>query len=222
MEYGTDRNDPASHPNPEVLAGYTVSRSGNTVTVKLALQNNGTFDAFGVQAVMYSPDGTTTINDNTIAVTGACVPARTSRSAVSSRHRQLRIDEQHRQAVLNRRLHRGQDKTYTFTVATPGVVGSGTTAMSWNDGVGNSGSLTLAAVTTRLCQLPSARKVCKSVSTLARSFPAKVLRSRRTHRAIRSSSQSTPSRTRCRSSSSVTVICRQPSFHHDAGNVRAQ
>lgn len=42
--YGTD-NDLASHPQPEVLAGYIASRSGNVVTVKLVLENSGTFDA---------------------------------------------------------------------------------------------------------------------------------------------------------------------------------
>ncbi len=37
------------------------------------------------------------------------------------------------------------DRTYTFTVTTPGTVGTGSTAMSWSDGAGNSGTLALGS-----------------------------------------------------------------------------
>lgn len=146
MQYGTNRNDPASHPNPEVLAGYTVSRVGNTVTVKLALQNNGTFDAFGVQAVMYSPDGTTTINDNTIGGNGRVRPG--AHVAVGSLVKQpvkTNWTSSTAKPYSTGDYTGSTDKTYTFTVATPGVVGSGTTAMNWNDGAGNSGTLALGS-----------------------------------------------------------------------------
>ncbi len=135
LQYGTNKNDPASHPNPEVLAGYTISRQGNTVTVKLALQNNGTFDAFGVQAVMYSPDGTTTINDNTIGGNGRVRPG--SHVAVGSLVKKPTLTNwtsSTAKPYSTGDYTGSQDKTYTFTVATPGVVGSGTTAMNWSDG----------------------------------------------------------------------------------------
>jgi hypothetical protein len=145
LQYGTNKNDPASHPNPEVLAGYTISRVGNTVTVKLALQNNGTFDAFGMQAVMYSPDGTTTINDNTIGGNGRVRPG--AHIAVSSLVKQpvkTNWTSSTAKPYSTGDFTGGADKVYTFTVSVPGVVGSGTTAMNWSDGSA-SGSLALGS-----------------------------------------------------------------------------
>ena len=62
------------HPQPEVLAGYVTSRSGDVVTVKLVVENTGTFDAYGIDAVMYSPDATTTIGNNTVGGNGRVRP----------------------------------------------------------------------------------------------------------------------------------------------------
>ena len=36
----------------------------------LALENNGTYDAYGVQATLYSPDDTTTVTDNVVGGNG--------------------------------------------------------------------------------------------------------------------------------------------------------
>ena len=55
---GTDPNDPASYPKPELLAGVHSIRSGNNVTATLSLLNTGVYDAYGVEAVMIAPNDT--------------------------------------------------------------------------------------------------------------------------------------------------------------------
>ncbi|MBI5305488.1 MAG: fibronectin type III domain-containing protein [Chloroflexi bacterium] len=145
LQYGTNKNDPASHPNPEILAGYTIARVGNTVTVKLALQNNGTFDAFGMQAVMYSPDATTTINDNTIGGNGRVRPgAHVAVGSLVKKPTLTNWTNSTAKVYSTGDFTGGADKVYTFTVSIPGVVGSGTTAMNWSDGSA-SGSLALGS-----------------------------------------------------------------------------
>ncbi|MGB3221008.1 MAG: hypothetical protein WBD79_26705, partial [Anaerolineae bacterium] len=74
LRYGTDKDDPADHPQPEVLAGYVKFQADNIVSVKLVLENSGTFDADGIDAVMYSPDDTTTIGNNTVGGNGKVRP----------------------------------------------------------------------------------------------------------------------------------------------------
>jgi len=79
IKLGTNPDDPASHPNPELLAGYTVSCTdgdnvGSQCAVLTAFQNNGNYDAYGVEAVMYTPDGLTDITNNTVGGSGR-VPA---------------------------------------------------------------------------------------------------------------------------------------------------
>ncbi|MGB8643725.1 MAG: CARDB domain-containing protein [Anaerolineae bacterium] len=143
-QYGTDPLDPTSHPIPAMLAGYTTSRQGNTVTVKLALQNNGTFDAIGVHAVMYSPDNTTTIQDNTIGGNGQLAPGQ--HIAVSSFVKKpvlVTWNNSTAKVYSGGNFSGNQDKIYTFKVTTPGVVGQGSAALSWDDGAGNTGSLDL-------------------------------------------------------------------------------
>ena len=67
---GTAQDQATIHPQPEVLAGYTSSRNGDDVTVLLKVANLGNFDAYGIDAVMYAPDDTVTIGNNTIGGNG--------------------------------------------------------------------------------------------------------------------------------------------------------
>lgn len=146
MHYGTDKNDPASHPQPEVLAGYVASRSGNVVTVKLVLENSGTFDAYGIDAVMYSPDATTTIGNNTVGGNGRVRPG--AHVAVGSLIKPPALNGW---GVSTAKPYAGgqftgsADRVFTFSAATPGVVGQSSTSVAWNDGAGNSGTLALGS-----------------------------------------------------------------------------
>ncbi|MBM3502232.1 MAG: hypothetical protein FJX74_26570, partial [Armatimonadetes bacterium] len=128
---------PEIHPQPEVAAGYVAERVGNVVTVKLAVQNTGTFDAYGIDAVMYSPDGTTTIGNNTVGGNGRVRPG--NHVAVGSLIQPP--DKSNWGASTARPYAGGQfsgaaDRTFTFTAETPGVVGQGSTAVRWSDGAG--------------------------------------------------------------------------------------
>ncbi|MFZ0546551.1 MAG: hypothetical protein WAM60_13985 [Candidatus Promineifilaceae bacterium] len=68
-KYGTDKDNPISHPQPEILAGFVSSRNGDEVTVLLKLANSGSIDA-----VMYAPDDTVTIGNNTVGGNGRMRP----------------------------------------------------------------------------------------------------------------------------------------------------
>jgi thermitase len=70
IRIGTDPDDPASHPSPNLVAGYTKSCTGNDCTVRMAFQNLGNYDAYGVEAIMYTPDGQVNITNNTIGGSG--------------------------------------------------------------------------------------------------------------------------------------------------------
>lgn len=74
IRIGTDPDDPASHPGPNLLAGYTKSCAGDDCTLRMTFQNLGNYDAYGVEAVLYSPDGNVTVTNNTIGGSGR-VPA---------------------------------------------------------------------------------------------------------------------------------------------------
>lgn len=146
MQYGTDPHNPASHPQPNLLAGYVSSRSGNTVTVQLALQNTGTFPASQVEAVMYAPDGTTTITDNTVGGNGVVQPG--SQVTVGSLIEPPDVTNWGSSTAVpssGGSYTGGATDVYTFTVSTAGVVGQGATAMTWTDSGGHSGSLDLGS-----------------------------------------------------------------------------
>ncbi len=76
LKLGTDKENPAEHPSPNLIAAYTKSCTGNDCTLRMAFQNLGNYDAYGVEAVLYSPDGLATITNNTIGGSGR-VPAGT-------------------------------------------------------------------------------------------------------------------------------------------------
>ncbi len=133
---------PEIHPQPEVSAGYVTERTGDTVTVKLVVENTGTFDAYGIDAVMYSPDHTTTIGNNTVGGNGRVRPGQ--HVAVGSL---VQAPDLTNWGGSTAKPYSGgnytgsADRTYTFTAATPGTVGQGSTALSWSDGAGGSGAL---------------------------------------------------------------------------------
>ena len=121
-------------------------RSGNVVTVKLAVANSGTFDAYGIDAVMYSPDGTTTIGNNTVGGNGRVRPG--NHVAVGSliKAPDLANWGAPRPNPTPAASSAGAaDRTYTFTAATPGVVGPGQPRVGWSDGAGGSGTLNLGS-----------------------------------------------------------------------------
>jgi hypothetical protein len=145
MRYGTDRNDPASHPTPEILAGYVTLRTGNLVTVTLALENKGTFDAYGIQVTMYSPDSTTTVIDNVVGgngrvragkhvAVGSFIKPPAMGNWSGSTSKPYAIGE-----------YLGPDRTFTFTVTAQGTVGAGSTAVNWSAGGNLSGTINLGS-----------------------------------------------------------------------------
>lgn len=142
LRYGTDQNDPADHPQPEILAGYVKEQTGDMVTVKLVLENSGTFDAYGIDAVMYSPDDTTTIGNNTVGGNGKVRPGQ--HVAVGSLVKPPGLGQWGSSTAkpYSAGSYSGStDRTYTFSAATPGVVGTGSTTLNWNDGAGGTGTL---------------------------------------------------------------------------------
>ncbi|MCB0214625.1 MAG: DUF1573 domain-containing protein, partial [Anaerolineae bacterium] len=138
---GTDPDDPASHPNPELLAGYTTDCDGDDCTVLMAFLNTGNYDAYGVEAIMYSPDGLAAISNNTIGGSGR-VPAG-------------------QQVVLGTRILAPElgnwtggaqpyssgfylgnvDRTVTFSAPSSGNIGVGSLTLNWSDDQGGSGTV---------------------------------------------------------------------------------
>lgn len=144
--YGTDRNDPNSHPTPEILAGYTTTREGNLVTVRLAVRNQGTFDVNGLDAMMYAPDNTVLVGNNVVGGNGHVRPG--NQVAVGSLV--LSPDLTNWTSSTAKVYSTGDfvgnsNMTFTLSVATPGVVGQGSTALNWNNGAGLSGTLDLGS-----------------------------------------------------------------------------
>jgi hypothetical protein len=70
IKLGTDPDDPAEHPSPNLLAGYTKSCVGNDCTLRMTFQNIGNYDAYGVEAILYTSDGLVNITNNTIGGSG--------------------------------------------------------------------------------------------------------------------------------------------------------
>ena len=144
--YGTDRNDPADHPFPEMLAGYTLTRAGNTVTGLLKLLNNGTFDAYGIDAVVYAPDDSITITNNTVGGNGRVRSGDSVAVGALIQPPNLSNMGNSTARVYAAGNYTGSaDRVYTFTVQNDGVVGAGSTSMTWSDGAGGSGVVQLGS-----------------------------------------------------------------------------
>ncbi|MGB9872763.1 MAG: hypothetical protein ACPLYD_14045, partial [Anaerolineae bacterium] len=150
---GTDPNDPASHPKPELIAGVHSIRSGNYVTATLSLLNTGLYDAYGVEAVMIAPDDSVSITNNTVGGSGRVRAQKQvivgSRILLQSPLPPQWTQSGHAVPAAGGYYTGQADRTYTFTVqcGDPGGcdVGTGTWSLAWNDGAGGSGSLNFGA-----------------------------------------------------------------------------
>ena len=142
---GTDPDDPASHPNPELLAGTTTTCNGNDCTVLMSFLNTGNYDAYGVEAIMYSPDGLSDITNNTIGGSGR-VPAG-QQVVLGSRILEPGLTTWSGGAEpYSSGFYQGSvDRTYTFTAEASGNIGSGSLVFNWSDGQGGSGSVDFGA-----------------------------------------------------------------------------
>ncbi|MCD6441113.1 MAG: hypothetical protein J7L86_04940, partial [Candidatus Marinimicrobia bacterium] len=63
---GTDPYNVSSHPTPLLTAGAVFTQDGSNVTVRMVFQNEGNYDAYNVEARLYSPDNTTSIQNGLI------------------------------------------------------------------------------------------------------------------------------------------------------------
>ncbi len=150
---GTDPNDPADFPRPELIAGMHSIRSGDHVTATLSLLNTGLYDAYGVEAVMIAPDDSISITNNTVGGSGRVRAQKQvivgSRILLQSPLPAAWTQANHAQPAAGGYYAGQQDRTYTFTVAcgNPGGcdVGSGTWSLNWDDGAGASGALNFGA-----------------------------------------------------------------------------
>lgn len=141
IKLGTDPDDPASHPTPELLAGATTTCAGNDCTVLMSFLNTGNYDAYGVEAVMYSPDGLTDITNNTIGGSGR-VPAG-QQVVLGTRILAPELANWNGGAEpYSSGFYQGDiDRTYTFTAASAGNIGAGSLVFNWSDGQGGSGAV---------------------------------------------------------------------------------
>ncbi len=153
LRLGTNPNDPASYPRPELLAGVHSIRVGNYVTATLSLLNTGLYDAYGVEAIMISPNDTISITNNTVGGSGR---VRAQREVVVGSRILLQtplptpwMQSGHAQPAIGGYYTGQQDRTYTFTVQCGNPAGcdvsAGAWTLSWNDGAGANGTLNFGA-----------------------------------------------------------------------------
>lgn len=146
---GTDLNDPASFPRPELIAGVHSIRVGNQVTATLSLLNTGLYDAYGVEAVMIAPDDSVSITNNTVGGSGRVRAQKQvivgSRIVLQSPLPAQWTQSGHARPAVGGYYTGNADRTYTFTVQCGNPagcdVGGGTWTLAWNDGVGGSDAL---------------------------------------------------------------------------------
>ncbi|MCL4267345.1 MAG: PKD domain-containing protein [Anaerolineae bacterium] len=144
IRLGTDPDDPTSHPNPELLAGYTTECFGDDCTVLMTFLNTGNYDAFSIKTMMYTPDGLTEITDSIIGGSGR-VPAG---AQVVLGNRILQPDltgwTGGAQPYSTGYYLGDTDRTYTITAQTSGNIGSGSLNFNWTDGT-NSGTVSFGS-----------------------------------------------------------------------------
>lgn len=151
VRLGTDPRNAASFPRPELIGGLhtrTDPADPNKRIATLSLLNTGLYDAYGVEAVMVSPDGTTSITNNTVGGSGRVRAGKEvivgSRIKLQPLASQWTQPDHARPAVGG--YYTGQvDRTYTFTVKCSSQVGceigKGDVRLDWSDGLGASGSV---------------------------------------------------------------------------------
>lgn len=65
-ELGTDLTDNSSHPSPDVIAAFYRENYGGNETVRIKLLNNGNYQAYGIEARMYSSDGSVIVHNGMV------------------------------------------------------------------------------------------------------------------------------------------------------------
>ncbi|MEA3309759.1 MAG: thrombospondin type 3 repeat-containing protein [Chloroflexota bacterium] len=143
LRLGTDPNDPASHPLPELIAGLHSIQAGDYVTATLSLLNTGLYDAYGVESVMISPNDSISVTNNTVGGSGR---VRALHSVVvGSRIMPASYDAGTWQGTaqpFSAGYYSGvQDHVYAFTALDAGDVSTGTLRFQWDDGAGANGTL---------------------------------------------------------------------------------
>jgi len=143
---GTDPDNVADHPSPGMVAALNTSQSGTNYTGRLALLNTGTYDSYGVEAIMYAPDPTVSIQDNTIGGGGRVRSA--SQVVLGS---QIKIPDQTNWKQSSAKPYAtgnysgNNDVVFTFTAQDTGAVGGAQPIkLKWSSGNGN-GILTIPA-----------------------------------------------------------------------------
>jgi len=137
---GTNPLDPSSHPQPQLVAATHSITVGNVVTTTMSFLNGGNYDAYGIEAVMYAPDSTTTIRDNTIGGNGRVNAG--SQVVLGSRVLPPVYPQWHGATPYSSGSYTGNsDKVFTFTALDSGNVGSGSVHIKWDDGQGNTNTI---------------------------------------------------------------------------------
>jgi len=146
LRLGTDPDNPASHPSPGLVASLNTTRVGDEVTGRLAFLNTGNYDAYGVEAIMYAPDRSVSIGNNTIGGGGRVKAA--SQVVLGSRVLSPGLGDWRNSTAspYSAGSYSGNtDKVFTFTADSTGAVGSTQPiTLTWSDG-GNSGALQIPA-----------------------------------------------------------------------------
>jgi hypothetical protein len=140
---GTDPDDAASHPEPELLAGTHAIREGDYVTSTLSLLNTGLYDAYGVESVMIAPEDSISVTNNTVGGSGRVRALKDV--VVGSRILQPSYSDASWQGTaqpFSAGYYTGErDRVYSFTALDSGEVSTGTLRLAWDDGAGASGTL---------------------------------------------------------------------------------
>ena len=143
IRLGTDPNDPADYPKPELIAGVHSTRTGDDVVATLSLLNTGFYDAYGVEAVMIAPDDSVSITNNTVGGSGRVRALK--QVIVGSRILPPAYDDATWQGTaqpFSSGYYTGNvDRTYTFTAVDSGDVFTDTLVFNWTDGIGTTGTL---------------------------------------------------------------------------------
>ncbi len=130
LALSTNPNDASSHPTPALTAATHSVRVGNVVTTTMAFLNSGNYDAYGIEAVMYAPDSSVTINDNTIGGSGRVNSA--SQVVLGSRVMSATTTNwRGTSKPYSTGSYSGNtDKKFTFTAANPGNISQGTVTIN--------------------------------------------------------------------------------------------
>lgn len=137
---GTNADDHLSHPEPELLAGYTTSCDGDECSVLMSFLNTGNYAARGIQAIMYSTDGLIEVTNNVIGGAGL-VPAGAQVVLGTTISEPVLIGwTADAQPITTGYYLGGVDRSYTITAQTDGAIGQTSPLLfDWSDGIGGSG-----------------------------------------------------------------------------------